>query len=116
MSCPSHRRTHHRRSLFSAKSSPSSSLQQTEADAAAYSVIANAKAEAEAVQIAALGEAEAIRVTAEAEAKAIAMRNEADRNVKDDQARAMQMARNEVSSQLLLSTRRSKPRRAPVVL
>ncbi|ORY52173.1 hypothetical protein BCR35DRAFT_19376 [Leucosporidium creatinivorum] len=69
---------------------------KTEADAAAYSVIANAKAEAEAVQIAALGEAEAIRVTAEAEAKAIAMRNEADRNVKDDQARAMQMARNEV--------------------
>ncbi|GAA5917152.1 hypothetical protein JCM6882_003271 [Rhodosporidiobolus microsporus] len=59
---------------------------KTEADAAAYTTIAAAKASAEAVEIA-----------ARARANAVALEAEADANVRDDQARRMQMARIEVN-------------------
>ncbi|KAM0789759.1 hypothetical protein ACM66B_006614 [Microbotryomycetes sp. NB124-2] len=69
---------------------------QTEADAAAYTTLAEARARAEAITINARAEAEAMCIAAEAEARAIEARNSADSNVKDTQARAMQLARTEV--------------------
>ncbi|KAK4056404.1 hypothetical protein OIO90_002547 [Microbotryomycetes sp. JL221] len=69
---------------------------QTEADAAAYTLLAEARAKAEAIEIKARADAEAVRIAAEAEARAIELRNAADANVKDQQARMMQLARTEV--------------------
>ncbi|KAK4051584.1 hypothetical protein OIV83_002724 [Microbotryomycetes sp. JL201] len=69
---------------------------QTEADAMAYTTLAEARAKAEAITIKARAEAEAMCIAAEAEARAIEARNTADSNVKDSQARAMQLARTEV--------------------
>lgn len=68
----------------------------TEADAAAYKVIANAKAQAQARRIAAEAEAQATRIAAEAEAAAIALRAKADDGVQGEQAMRMQWARNEI--------------------
>ncbi|GAA6013043.1 hypothetical protein JCM10207_006150 [Rhodosporidiobolus poonsookiae] len=58
---------------------------KTEADAQAYATIAAAKAAAEAIEIAAQARANAVRIEADADA-----------NVRDEQARRMQMARVEV--------------------
>jgi regulator of protease activity HflC (stomatin/prohibitin superfamily) len=69
----------------------------TEADSAAYSVIAAAKAQAERTKIDALAQAEAIRLTAEAEAEAVRIKAAADGDVVDQFAREMGMKRVEVS-------------------
>ncbi|KAL8279263.1 hypothetical protein RQP46_008300 [Phenoliferia psychrophenolica] len=69
---------------------------KTDADAGAYALVAQAKAQAEGVKIAAQAEAEAIRITAKADAEAIALRGDADSLVKDGHARAIQVARIEV--------------------
>ncbi|KAK7023770.1 band 7 domain-containing protein [Favolaschia claudopus] len=69
----------------------------SEADAAAYSVVAAAKAQAERTKIEAQALAEATRMAAEAEAEAVRIKAEADAKVVDQFAREMELRRMEVS-------------------
>jgi len=69
---------------------------RTEADARAYTIVAKAKADGEALRIAAEAQAAATRMAAQAEADAIRSRAEADQGVEDSFAREMSKRRVEV--------------------
>ena len=70
---------------------------QTQADAAAYQIVAGAEAQAKKLQIEAEAQAKATRLAAEAEAEAIRMRAAADAAVVDQFAREMELRRTEVT-------------------
>lgn len=70
---------------------------QTQADSAAYSIVAAAEAHAKQLQIEAEAQAKATRLAAEAEAEAVRLRAAADAAVVDQFAREMELRRTEVS-------------------
>ncbi|KAM5543521.1 hypothetical protein V8D89_002772 [Ganoderma adspersum] len=71
-------------------------VQNTKADAEAYSVVRAAEAQAKRTQIEAEAQAKATRIAAEAEAEAIRVRAAADAAVEDQFAREMELRRTEV--------------------
>ncbi|TFK87557.1 hypothetical protein K466DRAFT_586278 [Polyporus arcularius HHB13444] len=71
--------------------------QNTQADVAAYSIVAAAEAQAKRLQIEAEAQAKATRFAAEAEAEAVRLRAAADAAVIDQFAREMELRRTEIS-------------------
>lgn len=71
-------------------------VHKTEADARAYTVVAQAKADAEALQISAQAQGAATRIAAQAAADAIRIKAEAAASVHDAFAREMELRRLEV--------------------
>ncbi|KAK2460564.1 hypothetical protein APHAL10511_007034 [Amanita phalloides] len=72
-------------------------VENSEADAEAYKIVAAAKAQAQRLRIEAEAQAEATRLNADAEAKAIRIRAAADAEIEDTFAREMQMRRIDVA-------------------